>query len=69
MLEKHSVTITGHRTSVTLEPEFWLELKDICKKEKKSLGKIIAEIDEATGHENLSSKIRVFVLKKIKKLL
>ncbi len=69
MLEKHSVTITGHRTSISLEPEFWQELKFICEKENKSLGKIIAEIDDSFVNENLSSKIRVFILKKIKGLL
>lgn len=68
MLEKHSITITGHKTSLSLEPEFWEELKAICKRENKSLGKIISEIDEIPTDDNLSSKIRVFVLKKIKGL-
>ena len=69
MLEKHSITIMGHQTSISLEPEFWNELKQIAKSENKSLGKIISEIDDINHNENLSSKIRVFVLKKIKKLL
>ena len=68
MLEKHSITITGHHTSISLEPEFWDELKSICKAENKSLGKIISEIDEMPINDNLSSKIRVFILKKIKGL-
>ncbi len=69
MLEKHSITIMGHHTSISLEPEFWDELKVICTRENKSLGKIITEIDENSVGENLSSKIRVFVLKKTKGLL
>lgn len=69
MLEKHSITISGHRTSISLEPEFWNELKNICKIENKSLGKIITEIDEKSIDYNLSSKIRIFILKKIKGLL
>lgn len=69
MLEKHSITISGHKTSISLEPEFWMELKNICQIENKSLGKIITEIDETSINDNLSSKIRVFVLKKIKGLL
>ena len=69
MLEKHSITIMGHQTSISLEPEFWVELKTICEKENKSLGKIITEIDESSVNENLSSKIRVFILKKTKGLL
>ncbi len=69
MLEKHSITIMGHQTSISLEPEFWNELKLISKNENKSLGKIISEIDESSMQDNLSSKIRIFVLKKIKGLL
>ena len=69
MLEKHSITIMGHQTSITLEPEFWAELKNIATRENKSVGKIISEIDEPDLNENLSSNIRVFVLKKVKGLL
>ncbi len=69
MLEKHSITIMGHQTSITLEPEFWQELKNIATRENKSVGKIISEIDAPDLNENLSSNIRVFVLKKVKGLL
>ena len=69
MLEKHSITIMGHQTSITLEPEFWEELKNIATRENKSVGKIISEIDAPDLNENLSSNIRVFVLKKVKGLL
>ncbi len=69
MLEKHSITIMGHQTSITLEPEFWQELKNIASRENKSVGKIISEIDAPDLNENLSSNIRVFVLKKVKGLL
>lgn len=69
MLEKHSITIMGHQTSITLEPEFWAELKNIATRENKSVGKIISEIDAPDLNENLSSNIRVFVLKKVKGLL
>ena len=69
MLKKHSITIMGHQTSISLESEFWNELKIIAQKENKSLGTIITEIDEINSDDNLSSKIRVFILKKIKNLL
>ncbi len=69
MLEKHSITISGHHTSISLEPEFWKELNEICKKENISLGKIITDIDKISTDANLSSKIRVFILKKTKGLL
>jgi len=61
-VEKRSVLIAGHRTSVSLEPEFWAALKAIAAKQGSSLNRLIAEIDaERSG--NLSSAIRVFVLK------
>ncbi len=59
---KHSLTLAGHRTSVSLEPEFWDALKQIAARRGQSLNQVIAAIDqERTG--NLSSAIRVFVLK------
>ena len=66
MIEKHSITIMGHRTSVTLESEFWNELKNIAKRQNKSISQIIANIDEERKYENLSSNIRVFVLETLK---
>ena len=69
MLEKHSINIAGHKTSISLEPEFWQEVKNICEIENKTIRKIITEIDETSMDNNLSSKIRIFVLKKIKELL
>lgn len=60
-LRKHSVTIAGHRTSVSLEAAYWQALNRIAAIKGVSLNRLIAEIDEArTG--NLSSAIRVFVL-------
>lgn len=67
MIEKHSISIMGHRTSVTLEGEFWLELSNIAKANGKSISQIITEIDNTREYENLSSNIRVFVLKSLKK--
>ncbi len=63
-LKKHSVVITGHQTSITLENIFWQKLKSIAKSEGKSLKLLITEID-ATRTTNLSSAIRVFILKKL----
>jgi predicted DNA-binding ribbon-helix-helix protein len=58
---KHSVTINGHRTSVTLESAFWESLKEIAVLKNKTVNAIITEIDAAQP-ENLSSALRVFVL-------
>mgnify|MGYP003339395455 FL=1 len=62
-LVKHSVTIAGHRTSISLEPEFWSALREIAKRNNRSLGAEIAAIDAERGTRNLSSAIRVYVLK------
>ena len=64
ILKKHSVVISGHQTSVTLENIFWLKLKEIARREKKSLKELITEID-ASRTTNLSSAIRVYILKQM----
>ena len=61
-LVKRSVTIKGHRTSVSLEDAFWRQLRDAAERRGQSLSSLIAEIDAARGAANLSSSIRVFVL-------
>lgn len=65
-MKKRSVRIAGHTTSLSLEDEFWDELKTIAARENKSLQQMITEIDAARGDQNLSSALRVFVLKAIK---
>ena len=61
-LRKYSVSIAGHRTSLSLEPEFWESLKDISEKKNMTLSALIREIDAVRGRQNLSSAIRVFIL-------
>ena len=61
-MRKHSVELSGHRTSIALEDEFWQELKNIAKRKKTSVRQILIQIDDA--HQgNLSSAIRLFVLR------
>jgi predicted DNA-binding ribbon-helix-helix protein len=66
-IRKRSVRIAGHRTSLSLEAAFWDRLKGIAESRGLSLNKLIAEIDTArtaaANPANLSSAIRVFVLK------
>lgn len=65
---KRSVNILGHATSITLENEFWQELKNIAKQNKKPLRTLIAEIDEQKELDtSLSSAIRLYVLNSFKK--
>lgn len=59
---KRSLTISGHRTSVSLEEAFWRRLKALAAGRALSLSALIAEIDASRGSANLSSAIRVFVL-------
>jgi len=59
---KRSVTIAGHRTSLSLEPEFWDALNGLATVRDMSLAGLVAAIDEARGRTNLSSALRVAVL-------
>ena len=60
-IEKHSVVIDGHKTSVSLEPAFWQGLREIAADRGCTVSELVAELDKArTG--NLSSAIRLFVL-------
>jgi len=68
VIRKHSATLHGHRTSFSLEDEFWLELKTIAAQRKISLASLIAEIDDLRSPDsNLSSALRVHVLTWLKK--
>lgn len=62
---KRSLTISGHRTSLSLEPEFWTVLKAAAQEERKSLSALVAEIDRGRGERNLSSALRVWVLNRL----
>ena len=63
--EKHSLTLRGHRTSVSLEPEFWTAFRAIAARDGRTLNDLAAEIDEARGTDRgLASAIRVFVLER-----
>lgn len=59
---KRSVSIAGHRTSISLEEPFWQILREIAEREKLSIQALIGRIDTERGEQNLSSAIRVFVL-------
>ena len=64
-MKKRSVNIHGHQTSITLEDEFWDALKNAAQKRGLSTNKLIAEIDDTRGQQNLSSAIRVYILKSL----
>ena len=66
MIEKRSIRIAGHQTSLSLEKEFWDELKTIAAQRGLSLNQLVTDIDQ-TRKGNLSSALRVYVLKDVKK--
>ncbi len=71
-MSKRSVTIARHRTSISLEEEFWTALAEIAAEDSKSVAALIAEIDKGRGAEalaraSLSSAIRLYVLKRARK--
>ncbi|MEL7343878.1 MAG: ribbon-helix-helix domain-containing protein [Pseudomonadota bacterium] len=64
---KHSLTLKGHRTSVSLEEEFWRAFLDIAKKDNRAINDLAAEIDAARGTDcGLASAIRVYVLNRVR---
>lgn len=70
-VKKHSVTIRGHRTSLSLEPIFWDALKRDADVLGTPLAKLIADLDEARIERkdglNLSSAIRIYLFEKARK--
>lgn len=67
-MKKLSVSLSGHQTSISLEPEFILELQRIAKNQKTSVAAIISNIDKTrSANSNLSSAIRVWILNNIKR--
>lgn len=66
-MRKRSVTINGHRTSISLEQEFYDELIAIAKTRGVAFAALVAEVDSARPRNtNLSSALRVFVLSALK---
>lgn len=60
---KHSLTLSGHRTSVSLEPEFWEALVSLAAARGLTVNALAAEIDaRRRGNEGLASAIRVHLL-------
>lgn len=64
-IRKRSVTIAGHKTSLSLEEAFWRALKEIANADGTSLNALIEKIDRGRGG-NLSSAVRVFVLERLR---
>lgn len=61
-LEKRSLTLEGHRTSLALEPEFWRALAALAAARATSVPRLVAEIDRGRGERGLASAVRLAVL-------
>ncbi|RDV05223.1 ribbon-helix-helix domain-containing protein [Undibacter mobilis] len=59
---KRSIELHGHKTSVSLEDQFWDGLRDIAERTRTPLPALLQTIDAQRGYANLSSAIRVYVL-------
>ena len=59
---KRSIMIAGHKTSVSLEDDFWQALREIAMRRNMRLSELVTSIDAERAHPNLSSAIRLFVL-------
>lgn len=64
-MQKRSLTINGHRTSVALEAEFWATLETLASAQHQSLTALVAAVDSARGPQGLASALRVYVLKAV----
>lgn len=63
---KHSVTLKGHRTSISLENEFWRALREIADAKSLPVNALVADIDVDRGNSiGLASAIRVYVLRDV----
>jgi len=61
---KRSITLDGHKTSVTLEDEFWDALRMIAYDDKTTAAAPVSQINHARNKHNLSSAIHVYVLRR-----
>ena len=63
---KRSLTLSGHRTSVSLEDAFWRAFREIAEEDGKPINALAAEIDAKREDVGLASAIRVFVLERLR---
>lgn len=67
---KHSLTLNGHRTSVSLEPEFWQAFREMAARRGQSINALAAQIDYERGtRHGLATAIRLAVLRDLQERL
>jgi predicted DNA-binding ribbon-helix-helix protein len=65
---KRSIVLRGHKTSVSIEDDFWSALKEVASERNKTLSAVVEAIDEERHSGSLSSAIRVFVVRHYRSL-
>ena len=65
---KHSITINKHKTSISLENDFWIELKIAAEELNVSINNLVSKIDKERNINNigLSSSIRIWIIQRLK---
>ena len=64
---KRSIIRDGHKSSVSLEDQFWDALREIADSERMTVSALVGTIDHGPNRRNLSSAIRVFVLDRFRR--
>jgi predicted DNA-binding ribbon-helix-helix protein len=64
MLKKRSFALSGHRTSVALEPEFWAALEEDAAERRLALAALVGAVDATRGERNLASALRIHALER-----
>ena len=64
---KRSLTIAGHRTSISLEPVFWTALLLAAETDQTSVATLVGSIDSGRDGTGLSSAIRVYLFERMQK--
>ena len=62
---KRSLTLRGHRTSVSLEDAFWRAFREIAAEEGMTINGLATQVDETRGDVGLASALRVFILDRV----
>jgi predicted DNA-binding ribbon-helix-helix protein len=63
LIVRHSIMVKKRKTSISLEDDFWQALREIASLRRVSLSRLISSIDADREFANLSSAIRLFVLR------
>ncbi|MGB8274865.1 MAG: ribbon-helix-helix domain-containing protein [Alphaproteobacteria bacterium] len=61
-LVNRNVTVSGHRTSMRLEPAMWEALEEICTRENLTIHAVCSLVDARRTQSSLTAAMRVFIL-------